>query len=294
MSEVLRQEQLAVIREVRPEAQNIQALGAGDINSVVLVDNEVFRFPIKSDGGQTLQYEAAILGRLAGKTTLQIPGVHAVADYGAYTVLSYVPGKMLTSEEIMAFTDGEKRQLSQGIASFMGELNKALSVDETARLQSKYIPWLEDEHTYYETKLQWGEGTRLHDLYAQYYEAFKRQLSKVATSELVLFGDFHYGNMLFNDAHDLTGIIDFGDCGPGTIYNELRQLYRLGEDIVHCTIEALNNRFGEVDMEAVRLNAIMHELAVLMRPESQAPTQSQRADLAHRLLTQWVGQDWEQ
>ena len=90
----------------------------------------------------------------------------------------------------------------------------------------------------------------------------------------------------------LTGLIDFGDLSVGTIIGDLRQLYRLGEDIVRMIIKELNGEFGNVNFELVRLRAIIHEISVMMRPESLPPQINPRAQLAETLLTKWLGENW--
>ncbi|MFA5004281.1 MAG: aminoglycoside phosphotransferase family protein [Candidatus Saccharimonadales bacterium] len=295
MSDVLQVRHEVLIRQLRPQAQHIEYLGAGDFNDVVRVDDEVFRFPKTDQGRQTLRYDEVILARLAGKVTLQIPEVHETADDGSYAVLSYVPGRMLSSEEIIAFTGDQKQQLAHAIADCMREINGALHVDEVRDIQRQYVPWLEDDDAHYKTILGNGTYSPYHELYEVYHQKLMQRRKDIgAPRQLVTYGDYHYGNMLFNDVHELTGLIDFSAMGPGTVINDLRQLYRLGQDIVGAVVKELDGELGEVDMEAVRLNAILHEVSVLMRPESQPPHVSPRAELARQLLNQWLGEGWDE
>lgn len=98
-----------VIHELRPQARAIKAIEAGVVNQVFLVEDEVFRFPREEGGKQILLYEAEILGRLAGNISLNIPDLREIAPNGSYIILSFVSGKMLSSEEIMAFNPEQKK-----------------------------------------------------------------------------------------------------------------------------------------------------------------------------------------
>jgi aminoglycoside 2''-phosphotransferase len=295
VSESVPAQYASLIRKLRPSTEKLELLGAGDINEVVLADGtEVFRFPKAASGRQMLAYEVEILRELAGKLTIQIPDAKQLAEDNSYAIFSYIPGKVLSIRDIINLSASQKRSLGQRLANLMLELNKILSVEHTKTLQTKYTPWLEDEDTYYRSKLQWGKETKYYQLYVAYYEAFLHRRSTIGVpQECVLHGDLHSGNLIFNELKELTGVIDFGDCGPGTIYNELRQLYRLGEDIAQIIIAEIHGAFGDIDLQLVRINAIMHEISILLRPESQPPHRNSRAKVARELLTMWLGPDWE-
>ena len=294
MSEMLQTAHEDLIGQLRPDAQHIVHLGSGDFNDVVRVDDEVFRFPKTKRGRQVLRYDEAILSKLAGKVTLQIPAVHEIAEDGSYAVLSYVPGQIRSSEEIIAFTTDQKRGMARNIATTMCEISSAFRVEEVLQLQKRYVPWQESEDAYYENSLQQGTDTNYHEAYVAYYEKFMRRRNEVgAPKQLVIYGDYHYGNMLFNEQNELSGLVDFSDLGVGSVVSDLRQLYRLGQDVVDEIVADLHGELGQVDMELVRLQAVLHELTVLLRPESQPPHVSPRAELAKALLSEWLGENWE-
>lgn len=265
------------------------------MNSVFFVDDEVFKFPREGDGRQVLLYEAKILGKLAGKMSLNIPELKAAAPDGSHIILSYVPGKMLSSEEIMAFSPEKKRLLAKAVVQSLREINAALSTEEVEQLVEKYIHWQKPEDEFYKSVLNNHTKSKYYQLYTTCYERYaQRQKEVEPTQEIVVHGDFHYGNMLFNDSEELTGVIDFGDVNIGTMVTESRQIYRLGSDIVEDMITELDNELGRVDLESVKLLAIVHEVWVLMRTEGKEPPKDGRDKLAQKLLDQWLGNNWSE
>jgi aminoglycoside phosphotransferase (APT) family kinase protein len=282
-----------IIHKLRPQAQAVKPMEGGIVNDVFLVDDEVFRFPKEEGGKQVLLYEAAILDKLAGKMSLNIPELREVASDGSYIIISYVDGEMLSSKEITAFNPEQKKLLAKTIVQCLREINAALSIEEVKQLVKKYIAWQVAEDEFYQSILNRNTKSKYHPLYVSYYERYIRHQKKVGkVQEIVVYGDFHYGNMLFTDKRELIGLVDFGDVNIGTIVTEFRQIYRLGPDIAEHMITESDDAFGLVDLELIKLHAIIHEVWVLMRTEGKEPPKDGRDKLAKELLSQWIGKNW--
>ena len=284
-----------IIHKLRPQAQAVRPMEGGVINSVFLVDNEVFRFPRQAEGKQELLYGAEILTRLAGKLSLNIPELKEAASDGSYIILSYVTGEMLSSEAIMAFNPAQKKLLAKAVVQCLREINAALSIEEVKQLVKKYIPWQVAEDEFYQSILKRDTKSKYHRLYASCYERYAQHQKEVGkVQEIVVYGDFHYGNILFNGKRELTGLIDFDDVNIGTVTTEFRQIYRLGPDIVEEMISESGDEFGVTDLELIKLHAIIHEVWVLMRTEGKEPPKDGRDELAKKLLDQWIGKNWSE
>jgi hypothetical protein len=200
---------------------------------------------------------------------------------------------MLNSEEIMAFSPQEKKLLAKTIIQCLRELNESLSTEEVMRLVEKYIPWQKPEDEFYQSILNSHTNSKYHRLYASCYERYALRKKEVGqVQEIVVHGDFHYGNMLFDNTGNLSGLIDFGDVNIGTVVTESRQIYRLGSDIVEYMIAELGDEFGGADIELIKLLAIVHEVWVLMRAEGKEPPKDGRDELAKSLLSKWLGKNW--
>lgn len=284
-------EQSALVQELRPNAQNVREL-SGDMNRIVVVDDaEVFRFPKTEEVGRILLYEAKLLRQLEGRLSLEIPRPLEVAEGARYGVFSYVPGEILKNRDIAAFTTTEKTAFGQALATFMLELNAVLDIDRVITWRHEANPDFVSFEQYYSNVLQQGRNDRhpLLPLYERYYLQVKERFSRESVKKIVAHNDLHAGNLLFDEANVLRGIIDFGDCEADMIYSELRPLYSLGADIVQAVIDALDSRLGPVELETVRLYAIAHELSVLVRTGNQPPEPGSRAAVATMLLDSWLG-----
>ena len=82
------------------------------------------------------------------------------------------------------------------------------------------------------------------------------------TPTVVVHDDLHTENMMFNDDDILTGVLDFGDTNVGTPEQELRQLYRISEDIMLTAVQEYQRLSGRyLNVEAIKIWSIMKELA---------------------------------
>jgi putative hydrolase of the HAD superfamily len=281
-------QQLATINKLRPDKPT-RYLESGEMNDMILVDEtEVFRFPRTTESCQRLEYESKVLQALNGTLTTTIPRLLHLADDKSFSILSYIEGEVLKNREIRQFSVREREQFTKQLAVFMRELNAHLSVAQLDEWTHSLMPASDTWDEYYAAV---AKNTN-----SEYSDQYRRQYAKVTDLQLkapkvpiiAIHGDLHAGNMLFKGT-ELNGVIDFGDCETGTIYNELRPLYSLGDTIVGDVIDHLDGSLGDVDKSLVREMAIMHELSVLVRSSDEELKSSSRVAIARDLLASWLG-----
>lgn len=286
--------QNATIRHHRPQAERITPLISGEMNDMILVDEtEVFRFPRNDESRQRLYYESRVLRRLDHALVTPIPKLLYFDEKEPFSVLSYIAGEIYDEEQIRDLSYEEKASLAVTLATFMRELNNHLDVSEldnwTKELMSKPETW----DAYYERIASTtGDNVYLKRYKSQYEKVTRLRSTVVNVPVIAIHGDLHAGNMLFQNGQ-LSGLIDFGDCETGTIYNELRPLCSLGEDIVKMVVTELGDALGEVNLELIKEFAIMHELSVLARSTSDQLAEGSRVQVARDLLGTWLGDNWD-
>ncbi len=282
------------IRTLRPAAQTIVPLDSGEMNDMILVDDtEVFRFPRNDESRQRLHYEARVLKRLDGSLVTPIPKLVYFDEKVPFSVLSYIAGEIYDEEQVRHLPHEQKASFAVMLATFMRELNEHLDVAEldnwTKQLMSEPETW----DAYYERISQLDSDNKYLEKYKTQYEKVKSLRSTVANvPTIAIHGDLHAGNMLIQDGA-LAGLIDFGDCETGTIYNELRPLCSLGADIVEMVVAELGDSLGKVSLELVREFAVMHELSVLARSTPEQLANSSRVQIARNMLHTWLGDNWD-
>jgi aminoglycoside 2''-phosphotransferase len=286
-------EHLAVIQRYLHGTPAILPVKSGYVNDVYIVDDAyVFRFPKSPEWRAILLFESDVLKRLEGHTALPIPTVQHVENDGSYAVFSYIPGLHRSAEEIGAMSTEAKRAFANNMAAFLVELNEAVTRDWLAvRIQGLPVE-RKDDARYYAELLELGRSKA--NPYLPQYEASHAKLLALKddvflSDEIVIHGDLHSGNFIFDKQDKLAGIFDFGDCMLNSVYFELRQIYQFGEDVLEMMIAALEGRFGMVSAPAVRQLAVTHEFSILMRlgSKEETPYDNDRAAIAKRLLAGW-------
>jgi fructose-1,6-bisphosphatase/inositol monophosphatase family enzyme/aminoglycoside phosphotransferase (APT) family kinase protein len=284
---------LEIIRRHMPQVATIQAIKSGYVNDVYIVDEQhVFRFPKNEASREILLFEVEVLRKLEGHTRLAVPIVEHVESDGSWAQFSYIQGKQYDPQTIRSLTQDEKTRFASDIAKFLFDMN-AVVPREWMKAAIAGLPInRKDDATYYTELLELGRKNNNPYVqhYHEYHERLMRSHREVFTGEeIVIHGDLHSGNFVFNEENQLTGIYDFGDAMLHTVYFELRQMYQFGDDVVEMMIAALGGRFGPISKESVRILAITHELSILMRLGSseETPYDEDRSAIAKRLLKEW-------
>lgn len=270
-------------------------LTSGLVNDIFLVDGaEVVRFPKLKDDRRSLLFEVAVLNKLDGKVTLTIPKPIQIASDGSYGVFSYVAGEVLSDNAVSQLSEEARVKIGRELAQFTQEINRAISISKIDDLRQEIGTEATDEEHYYDEGLKQaalnGQELLLH--YRRYYQQMRSLQGGRVDRRVVIHGDLHAGNLVFNTRHNLTGIIDFGDFGTGTVYDEFYQIYSLDEVVAKAAAEALTAMLGPINLELVRTRAILHELSVLVRPSRDETYDGMRMKVARHRLERWLGSNW--
>jgi aminoglycoside phosphotransferase (APT) family kinase protein len=247
--------------------QDITMVEHGYDNLVALVgDDFAVRFPKNKNAYLRSLYEKHIFGQLTGINTITVPHVLGEHANPPYLVTSFVPGHHISGNDVWTFTKQQQEDFAKQVAQFTYALHSALSLDKEISLRKQFgLDQLEDfepwpiyfKKTVYDNTFQ----TPLQDRLAKSYYAEWVRLCDLVPS-VVVHDDLHTQNMMFEDNH-LVGILDFGDTNVGTPEQELRQLYRINEDVLLVAVHEYERLSGrELNVEAIRVWSIMQELAV--------------------------------
>lgn len=274
----------AFVRQLEPTAQTITVLAHSYHNVIVVVDEaKAFRLPRTPLAAVHQHYEADILRHLRGKTTVPIPEVLAVHDEPSYIAVGFLHGEHLSLAAQREFDAVARRQVAGQLAHFIFEMGQAIAPEALLQLRTRY--GLEDERVdenwaaYIERVLHKADFPGrpwLKQLAQEYFAKWHAMQKRNDLPLQAIHDDLHNENVLFRD-NKIAGILDFGLTTVGTPAQEMRQLYRVGDEMVQETISEYERLSGRrVHFEDVQTWAITAELAAychrLERGETTHPT----------------------
>jgi aminoglycoside 2''-phosphotransferase len=213
-----RQRILQVIPDLR-----ISSVRAGDdglVNDVLIVNEElVFRFARDDTGRRALEREARLLAFVRPRVSLQVPEV--IQQHQDCTVYRFIPGMPLDRRRLLAQDPVTRKALLEQLGTFLHELHSLPSdagQDVTGPVET-------------------SSGTR--EAYEELYQAIERELLPsmmvwardwarelfrpaldgsldLTYAPAVIHGDLAPYHLCFDaTTHRLSGVIDFGNAGPG-------------------------------------------------------------------------------
>lgn len=263
---------MAVVDKLYPSAVKKVLVDHGYDNIVILVDETyAVRFPRKAAAYSRSQYERLVLTDLAKIQTIKIPKVVTSGEDPPYLVTSFLHGNHLTPDEVQQFTTEEKQDFAAKVADFAYQMHQLLPIGEARKLRVKYQlddlyepPWPQ----YFEKVFSNSLDDSIQDELARSYYMRWKSLD-IKNPPMVLHDDLHPDNMLFQ-ANKLVGVLDFADTDIGPPEQELRQLYRLGDEILEMTVREYEKLSGQqLNVEAIKLWAIMQDLAAYINRSSE-------------------------
>jgi aminoglycoside 2''-phosphotransferase len=275
------------------DIREISYVEHGSDNLVVMVNHQfVFRFPRHTAGVARLTFETALLQKLHSRLkSIATPKLTTVHNLPLYVIAEYIQGEPLTIEQIMALTEDEQTAFGRTLAEFMVELHASISGLEVARLRHEaLLDNLDEPWPVYFNRLfvrQPLPNERLRPLVDEHYTAW-RQYTAAAKDQYAIHDDLHPVNLLFVGPK-LSGILDFGDTNLGTVEEEMRWLYSMGDLVLGAAIQRYQELTGKkIDQQHVRLWAIMHELAIFTDRLNQDKTNDPSFVRAQTNLQKWV------
>lgn len=258
---------LQIVETLFPSA-NMRIINDGQENLIVVVDEtQIVRFPRTEEVWQNGRNERFVLKKLSPMLEMPIPRLIDISEDPAYVITTYQKGNQLTTRKMRTLPLTTLRHIGEEIATFAFTLHATVASDE---IQPFLIAptWSYDDYLKRVLLDRQDPNPKVDELAKHYYHAWLRKEKK---KEVVVHDDLHTGNLLFNDTYHLAGVLDFGAICLGTPEQELRQVYRLGDEALGAAAvvyEKLSSR--PVDRELAKLWTITQELGSYCRPDTKA------------------------
>jgi aminoglycoside phosphotransferase (APT) family kinase protein len=273
------QEVDAAIRQFCKQVEDVSFIEPSGDNVVVVANHQyVFRFPRDNDAAKRLYFETALLQKIGKQLSdIQVPELVQVHTQPFYVVAKYIEGDHLSDAEVQALTPDAQIAIGQKIAAFSAQLNNAISGLEVRRLRTEAgVDNLEEPWAPYFERLFKRErlpNEKLRVVIEEHYQLW-RDFVTHEQSNYAIHDDLHPRNLLFLGAQ-LHGIVDFGDANTGSIEEEFRWLYGMGDVVLKAAAEHYLQLTGvSVNIDHVREWAIMHELSTYTARLSNQDTES--------------------
>jgi len=249
-----------------PDAQKITMIEHSHDNIVALIDSDhAVRFPRNSNAYRRALYEKHILERLEDIDTIAIPHILDEHHEPPYFVTSFMTGHHIGAADVRLFTNERQQEFAKRVAQFAYAMHASFAIEEELPLRKEHgLDEMADEEpwTVYFKRVIYDATfpTQEQDEVAKkYYDEWMSLCNVPAT--VVVHDDLHTQNMMF-EGDQLIGIIDFGDANLGTPEQELRQLYRVGEEVALIGLREYQNLSGrQLNFDALKVWCIMKELA---------------------------------
>lgn len=281
------------IREFCKEVSEVTYIEHGADNIVALVNKEyVFRFPRDADAAKRLMFETALLQKISQRiNAVSVPEVTKVQMQPLHVVSRYIEGEHLTSQQIQTLSVDEQVMIGKKIAAFIAELSQSVSSLEVQRLRAEAgltnlrEPWdLYFERLFIATPLP---NVKLQPIVDEYYGIWKDYVRHEQRT-MAIHDDIHTNNLLFVGPQ-LNGVVDFSETNVGSIEEEMRWLYALGDTVLQASIEQYQTLTGTaVAQDHVRIWVITQQLASFIKRLTSQDTESPHFLRAQASLRQWL------
>lgn len=282
-----------IVHELYPSAESITMVEHGYDNIVALVDYMyAVRFPRDQNAYARSQYEKHILKHLEMVDTITIPRILSDHANPPYLVTSFVSGRHVSSKDIASLPMQQQRAFGKMVAQFAYAMHTTLILEDELKIRRELkLDNLTDEPWplhFEKTTLEFPFPTPQQDAIAKKYYALWNEICNV-DPQVVVHDDLHTENMFFDNNNYLVGILDFGDTNVGTPEQELRQLYRISEEVLLAAVYEYETVSGKaLSIKAIKTWAVTQELATYSEKLAKGETGHPVFKRACRNLNAWL------
>jgi aminoglycoside phosphotransferase (APT) family kinase protein len=254
---------LEIIQEQFPalHAQYIALLGVGWDNTAFLINDAIiFRFPRRQIALPLLEAEMRSLPIIAPKVPLAVPvpeWIGKPAKTYPWPFMGYraLPGMTACHAEL---SDSERMKIAPILAQFLRALHSIpLSVSQDCALPCDLMEKLNCEKLIPKIKKNLEDLTvfGLIDKELDFSDFLTKEFSAPEVSAIV-HGDFYIRHLLVNEAHELTGVIDWGDIHIGDPAVDLSIVHSFLPTDAHRLFRSIYGTISEETWQLARLRAL--------------------------------------
>lgn len=289
----MQQAHAAIRQFCKREVEEVSFIERSTDNVVAIANRQyVFRFPRNDDAARRLYFETALLQKVGKQLpAVRLPELIQVHTQPFYVVANYIEGTHLTDKEVQGLSNDEQMTIGRTIATFSTQLNHAISGLEIGRLRTEsHVEGLREPWDMYFKRLFVEErlpNDKLRPLVEEYYPLWKEYVAHEQRT-YAIHDDLHPDNLLFLGSQ-LNGIVDFSETNTGSIEEEFRWLYALGEVVMQAAIEQYQQLTGtSINPDHLRVWVIMQQLASYTSRLARQDTDSRPFLRAQNYLRSWL------
>jgi len=257
---------IQVAKSLYGEQVELRVIDDGYENLVIVADErELIRFPRSEEIWSRGKLERYVLQRLSN-SEMPIPKLICVSDDPAYSQMTFLPGSLLDAGQVRSLPQDTQARIGEQVAQFAFGLHSTLMPDEIRPLIQPATGGTYDEYLQRVLVDRTDSNPAVDALAKEFYG---RWCQKTQSHEAVVHDDLHTGNLVFDDAYNLVGVLDFGATCIGTPEQDLRQMYRLGPAAFEAAVVTYERLSGvPFDREAAITWTVTQELGAYCREES--------------------------
>lgn len=234
------------------------------INTVTIINDELV-LKIPRDSGSrclgALNHESLGLRAMEGVDVapLEVPRLVEYSKDPAYLVATYVPGKIMTANEVSKLSTSARERVGRDLGSYIVRQVKGVKGAQLPRLPESWPDVFSECFDNFSDR----RYPSLTAVAAELYEKWRKRPGSSRTLR-VIHGDLTAGNIVFGAGNRLKGVIDFGRLHRGEIADEVSCLPRsIDPALLPACIKELKSHGIDVDPEVVRLWWELKDLQVL-------------------------------
>lgn len=224
---------ISAARLAFPQGSNFSFLGEGQLSSAVLVDDDlVVRFPRHRLGIERLRFEVELLRQVRPHLSVAVPDVIEVeldSSSSPYVVHRLLPGVVLDDDVVRALSPAQRDSASEQVARLLSEFHGL--TDLARKIPTPELP-LAKFASQLKEEVDRLLATRMSpEAKARAYRELKAMATLNCHEEALCHTDIG-GAIVFDEATETVGIIDFGSSFISDPVLDVATLSVLGDDFL--------------------------------------------------------------